>query len=188
LLRADLVDSKGDMAITLNLPHNLIVVVEAKLVVGQGICIKDFKISAKTIYDHGDCTCILVLHDRSIVETIPSICKEYKFVPTTTIKQLTNTTTPFVTSTVVSLVTYAKQIGPEYALDIKDGQSEEDKATVCTNSIIHTFLHLLKQILKQLPLTLVHFAIQVYLFTTFLSFFNPIQKQILKQEMPMVLF
>jgi len=124
LLRVDLVDSKGDMAITLNVPHNLIVVVEAKLVIGQGICIKDFKISAKTIYDHGDCTCILVLHDRSIAETIPSIYKEYKFVPTTTIKQLTNTTTPFVTSTMVALVTYAKQIGPQYALDIKDGQSE----------------------------------------------------------------
>jgi len=89
LLRADLVDSKGNMAITLNVPHNLIATVETKLVVGQGICIRDIKISPKTIYDHGDYTCILVLHEKSTVETILAICNQYKSVPTITINHLT---------------------------------------------------------------------------------------------------
>ena len=104
LLRADLVDSKGNMAITLNVPHNLIPTAEEKLVVGQGICIKDFKFSPKTVYDHGDCSCILVLHDKSIIETIPAVCTQYTFVPTTTISQLTNTT-GFAIGTVAGLVT-----------------------------------------------------------------------------------
>jgi len=143
LLRVDLVDSKGNMEITLNVPHNLIPTAEDKLVVGQGICIRDFKVSPKTVYDHGDCTCILPLHDKSIIKTIPAMCTQYTFVPTTTISQLTNTT-GFAIGTVAGLVTSAKEIGGQYVLNIKDGQSQKDKATVYTNSTIYTFLHLLR--------------------------------------------
>lgn len=132
------------MEITLNVPHNLIPTTEDKLVVGQGICIKDFKVPPKTVYDHGDCSCILVLHDKSIIETIPAVCTQYTFVPTTTISQLTNTT-GFAIDTVAGLVTSAKEIGGHYVLNIKDGQSQKYTATVYTNSTIYTFLHLLRR-------------------------------------------
>jgi hypothetical protein len=52
LLRIDLVDEKGEMTITVNVPHNLIALHESKLVHGQGVCIEGFNISPKTIYDH----------------------------------------------------------------------------------------------------------------------------------------
>ena len=151
LLRADLVDSKGNMAITLNVPHNLIPTAEQKLVVGQGICIKDFKVSPKTVYDHSDCNWILVLHEKSIIETIPAVCTEYRFVPTTTIRQLTNTT-GFGIGTVAGLVTSAKEIGSQYVLNIKDGQCKKDTSSVYTNSTIYTFYIYLEEIALVLTL------------------------------------
>lgn len=144
LLRADLDDSKGNMAITLNVPHNLIPTAEEKLVVGQGICIKDFKVSPKTVYDHGDCSCILVLHEKSIIETIPAVCTQYTFVPTTTISQLTNTT-GFAIGTVAGLVTSAKEIGGQYVLNIKDGQSQKDTTTVYLFSTFKPIFKLIQQ-------------------------------------------
>ena len=86
LLHSYLVDTKGEITITLNVSHNPIARFEPMVLLGQGICIKNFKIAQKTVYDHGDCDCILVLHDTTILETIPSVYKEYKFVPTTTIR------------------------------------------------------------------------------------------------------
>lgn len=146
LLRADIVDTKGNMAITLNVPHNLIPTAEQKLVVGQGICIKDFKVSPKTVYDHSDCNWILVLHEKSIIETIPAVCTEYRFVPTTTIRQLRNTT-GFGIGTVVGLVTSAKEIDSQYVLNIKDGQCQQDTASVY---LFDTFKPIFKLVQQQI--------------------------------------
>ena len=124
LLRFDLVDEKGEMTITVNVPHTLIPVHESKLIPGQGVCIEGFKISPKTMYDHGDCNCILVLHDWSILETISPICQEYKFLPNTTIRQLTTNKSTFSIGTIVALVTSVKQLGSQYALELKDEHLE----------------------------------------------------------------
>ena len=54
ILRVDLIDAKGDMTITLNICGNLIKQHEEKLLPGKSICVKDFKIVAKTDYDYGE--------------------------------------------------------------------------------------------------------------------------------------
>lgn len=130
VLRADLTDTKGEMTITLNVTADLVAHYEDKIIPGSGLSISNFQIAPRTDYDRGDCDCILVLTKSSIVEIIPRLCIDYKFIPSTAIKQLLASTEQYATGTIGVLVTRAKKIGLQYIVDVQDGDSEFDKAQV----------------------------------------------------------
>ena len=119
-------DQKGQLTITLNIPHKLISKYDDICVEGNCLCISEFKISPKTKYDHGDCNCILQISDPSTIEQIELVCKDYSFVPTTTIKQLLTSKNPYAIGTIGALVKSTKHIDMQYALDINHGNEEDD--------------------------------------------------------------
>ena len=88
VLRVDLTDEKIYMRVTLNVGDIFINEHINKLLQRKGVCITNFKIVAKTNYDRGDCEFILVLHEKSSIMNIEPVCKEYCFIPNTTIKSL----------------------------------------------------------------------------------------------------
>ena len=104
LLRVDMTNRKGQLAITLNIPHKLISKYDDICVKGNGLCISEFK----TKYDHGDCNCILQISDPSTIEKIDPICKDYSFVPTTTIRQLFASKNPYAIGTIGAIVKSTK--------------------------------------------------------------------------------
>ena len=137
IFRADLTDSKGEMTITLNLRGNLVKEHEEKLVTGKAICVKDFKIAPKTDYDHCESECILVADQQTTIENIPLVCQEYTFIPNTCIKELLQTVDKYAVGTIGAIVTSTKKSGSQYILEIKDGNSDYDKAIVSKFTSIH---------------------------------------------------
>ena len=137
IFRADLTDSKGEMTITLNLRGNLVKEHEEKLVAGKAIYVKDFKIAPKTDYDHCESECILVADQQTTIENIPLVCQEYTFIPNTCIKELLQTVDKYVVGTIGAIVTSTKISGSQYILEIKDGNSDYDKAIVSKFASIH---------------------------------------------------
>ncbi len=123
ILRADLTDVKGELTITLNIRCNLIKRHEEKIVPGKAICIKDFKIVAKTDYDHFESECILLVDDHTTIENIGLVCQEYAFVPNTTIKRLLQTVDTYAVGTIAAIVTGTKRSGMQHMLEINDGNS-----------------------------------------------------------------
>jgi hypothetical protein len=137
IFRADLTDSKGEMTITLNLRGNLIKDHEEKLVAGKAICVKDFKIAPKTDYDHCESECILLADQQTIIQNIPPVCQQYSFIPNKCIKELLQTVDKYTIGTIGAIVTSAKKSGSQYILEIKDGNSEYDKAIVSKFASVH---------------------------------------------------
>jgi len=70
ILRAYLIDAKGEMTITLNFYVDLIKQHQAKLLLGKGICITNFKITSKTNYDHGEVEGIFLVDQHTIIDII----------------------------------------------------------------------------------------------------------------------
>ena len=130
ILQADLTDAKGEITITLNVRGDLINQHQQKLLLGKGVSITDFKIAAKTTYDHGDSECILVVDQQTSIENIPPVCHEYNFIPNTSIKTLLEQTEQYVLGTIGAIVTSAKKTGTQYTLEVKDGNSENEEAIV----------------------------------------------------------
>jgi len=131
ILRADLTDAQGMMNITLTITAHLVERQEQKILQGNNISITNFRILPKTVYDRSDCDKIYSLNESSIIETVPEVCKEYCFIPNTTIRQFSNKKEMYPIGTITAVVTLAKQVGLHYILHIKDGDSENDNATVC---------------------------------------------------------
>ena len=76
------------MTITLNVTGNLVQQYENKTILGKGLVIKKIDITPKIEFDHGDCDCILILKYSTMLETIPALLHDYKFIRGETIKQL----------------------------------------------------------------------------------------------------
>jgi hypothetical protein len=64
------------------------------------------------------------------VETIPPCCVEYNFIPNTTIRQFAQNKDMYPIGTIGVAITYCKKIGLQYILHIKDGDLDDDKATI----------------------------------------------------------
>ena len=71
VLRADLIDFKGEMTITLNVTGNLVQQYKTKIVPGTSIIVLGFQVEHKITYECIDYDCILILKDSSTIETIP---------------------------------------------------------------------------------------------------------------------
>lgn len=130
VLRANLTDYKGEMTITLNVTGNLVQEYKNKIVPRTSIIVSGFQIGHKTTYDHRDFDCILMLQDSSTIETIPRLCEEYKFIPSTTIKQLLTSTSTYAIGTIGALLVAGRHTGSQYVVDIKDGNNDDDKVKV----------------------------------------------------------
>jgi len=131
ILRADLTDAQGMMTITLTVPAHLVERHEQQILQGNSISITNFKILPKTVYDRGDCDKIILLNESSIIQNVPEVCKEYRFIPNTTIRQFASKKEMYPIGTIAAAVTLAKRVGLHYVLHIKDGDNENDNATVC---------------------------------------------------------
>ena len=88
---------------------------------------------------------------HTTIENITSICQEYYFVPNTTIRRLILSTESYTLGTIGAIVTSAKKLGMQHVLEIKDGNSENDKAMVSiflpmhvVHKILVFFIYLLK--------------------------------------------
>jgi hypothetical protein len=130
ILRADMTDENGMMTVTLTVPAHLIQRHEEKILLGSGISITNFKILPKTNYDRGDCDRVISLDESSLVETLSPICKEYSFIPDTSIKQFADNMDMYPIGAIGAVVTLARKVGLQYTLHIKDGNIDNDKATV----------------------------------------------------------
>ena len=130
ILRADLTYAEGIMTITLYIPTELIQEHEEKISPGKAISITNFKILPKTNYDCGDCDWILLLTESSFVQNIPPICKDYKFIPDTTVKHLTANTETYPIGMIAAVFTATWKVGFQYTLQIKDGNFDGNRATV----------------------------------------------------------
>jgi len=86
ILRADMTDENDMMTVTLTVSTHLIERHEKNIVPGAGISIENFKILPKSGYDRGDCDHVISILESSFMETVSPMCKEYNFIPDTTIK------------------------------------------------------------------------------------------------------
>jgi hypothetical protein len=127
---ANMTDKEAMMTITLTIPPKLVQKHAEKILLGNGISITNFNILPKTVYDRGDCDRIISLNETSIVEKIYVVCSEYRFVPDSTINQLTQSINIYPIKTIGATVTLARKLGSQHILHIKDGESNSDKAMV----------------------------------------------------------
>jgi hypothetical protein len=91
-MHADMTDKDAMMTVTLTVPPQLVQKHAEKILPRNGISITNFNILPKTVYDRGDCDRIISLNEASIVEKIPAICSEYRFLSDSTISQLAQST------------------------------------------------------------------------------------------------
>jgi hypothetical protein len=130
IMRADMTDKDAMMTVTLTVPPQLVQKHAEKILPRNGISITNFNVLPKTVYDRGDCDRIIFLNETSIVEKIPAICSEYRFLPDSTIRQLAQSTDIYPIRTIGAAVTLARKFGSQHILHIKDGESDNDKAMV----------------------------------------------------------
>jgi hypothetical protein len=130
IMRADMTDKEAMMTVTLTVPPQLVQKHAEKILPRNGISITNFNILPKTVYDRGDCDRIISLNETSIVEKIPVVCSEYRFVPDSTINQLAQSTDIYPIGMIGAAVTLARKLGSQHILHIKDGESDRDKAMV----------------------------------------------------------
>lgn len=72
--------AKGELTITLNLCGNLINEHEQKGLLGRGICITNFIIGEKIMYDHCEFDYILLANKDTSIANISPICNKYDFI------------------------------------------------------------------------------------------------------------
>jgi hypothetical protein len=101
-----------------------------KILPCNGISIANFNILPKIVYDRGDCDRIILFNETSIVEKIPTICSEYYFIPDTTISQLSQSNDIYPIGIIGAAITFARKLGLQHILNIKYGESDNDKAMV----------------------------------------------------------
>jgi hypothetical protein len=130
IMRVDMTDKDAMMTVTLTVPPQLVQKHAEKILPRNGISITNFNILPKTVYDRGDCDRIISLNETSIVEKIPAICSEYRFLPDSTISQLAQSTDIYPIGMIGAAVTLARKFGSQHILHIKDGDSDNDKAMV----------------------------------------------------------
>jgi hypothetical protein len=130
IMHADMTDNEAMMTVTLTIPTQLVQKHAEKIFPGNGISITNFNILPKTVYDRGDCDRIILLNETSVVEKVPAVCSEYHFVPDTTINQFAENNDIYPIGTIGAAVTFARKVGSQHILHIKDGNSDNDKAMV----------------------------------------------------------
>ena len=130
IMHADMTDKEAMMIVTLTIPRQLGQKHAEKILSGNGIPITNLNIFPKIVYDRGDCDRIILLNETIIVETIPAIFSEYRFVSGATINQLAQSNDIYPIRTIGAVVTLAIKLASQHILHIKDGKSNIDKAMV----------------------------------------------------------
>ena len=73
-----------------------------------------------------------MLHEKITIVNIYPVCKEYCFLPNTTIKELFPSIEQYVVGTIATIVIVAYQMGSQCTIEIKDGNNDNDKAVIST--------------------------------------------------------
>jgi hypothetical protein len=187
-MHADMTDNEAMMTVTLTIPTQLVQKHAEKILPGNGISITNFNILPKTVYDRGDCDRIISLNETSIVEKVPTVCSEYRFVPDTTINQLAESNDIYPIGTIGAVVTLARKVGSQHILHIKDGESDNDKAMVpfsIPNFVLYFHMLIYLSYLTQL----LHCSmLQLQLFDTYSNLFSSMEQQLHKGKFPLMLF
>jgi hypothetical protein len=110
IVHDDMTDNEAMMTVTLTIPTQLVQKHAKKIFPGNGISITNLNIFPKTVYDRGDCDQIIFLNETSIVEKIPTICSEYRFVPDTTIIQLAQSNDTYPIRIIGAIVTLVRNL------------------------------------------------------------------------------
>jgi hypothetical protein len=129
-MHENMIDNEAMMTVTLTIPAQLVQKHAEKIFPGNGISITNFNILPKIVYDHGDCYRIISLNETSVVEKIPVVFSEYHFIPDTTISQFLENNDIYPIGTIGAVVTLARKFDSQHILQIKDGNSNNDKAMV----------------------------------------------------------
>ena len=111
IMRADMTYKDAMMTVTLTIPPQLILEHAENILPRNGISITNFNVLPKTVYDRGDCDRIIFLNETSIVEKIPAICSEYRFLPDSIIRQLAQSTDIYPIRTIGVAITLARKFG-----------------------------------------------------------------------------
>jgi len=72
----------------------------------------------------------LSLDRETNIENTTPICQKYKFIPNISIKRLLEATKLYALGTIGAIVIAAKRLETQYTLEIKDDNSENNKAVV----------------------------------------------------------
>jgi hypothetical protein len=130
IMDVDMTYKEAMMIVTLTIPTQLVQKHAKKRMPGNWISITNFNILPKTIYDCGDCDQIISLIETSIVEKVPTICSEYRFISDTTINQLPQRNDTLPIRTIGAVVTLARKLLSQHILHTKYGDSDNDKEMV----------------------------------------------------------
>jgi hypothetical protein len=171
IVHADMTDNEAMMTVTLTIPAQFVQKHAEKIFPSNGISITNFNILPKTVYDRGDCDRIISLNETSVVEKVPTVCSEYHFIPDTTINRFAERKDIYPIRTIGAVVTLARKVGSQHILHIKDGNSDNDKATIPFSipSFV-LYFHMLIY-LSHLTQLLNCYMLQLQLFDTYAHFF-----------------
>jgi hypothetical protein len=177
IMCADMTENEAMITITLTIPTQLVQKHAEKIFPSNGISITNLIISPKTIYDRGDCDCIISLNETSIVEKVPTVCSEYHFVLDTTINELAESNDIYPIGNIGAFFTLARKFGSQHILHIKYGDSNNDKEMVLFS--IPSFVLKFHMLIYLSYLTqLLHCSmLQLQLFDTYSNLFSSMEQQ-----------
>ncbi|XP_057823192.2 uncharacterized protein LOC131035499 [Cryptomeria japonica] len=179
ILHVDLIDSKGQMTVTMNISNTLVDTFLPRLTIGSRIRISNFTIKNKSQYERGDADCCIALTAKSTFETIPCICTKHKLAPDFTISQLSEAKCHYSVGSFRAIGTSYHLTKTHLEVHIKDGDLQEDMATI---HLEHFELHLLFLFLLSCPL------LPLLISTTYTELCATLQQFFSIVDMPFILF
>ncbi|XP_059073728.1 uncharacterized protein LOC131049705 isoform X3 [Cryptomeria japonica] len=118
------------MTVTMNISNTLVDTFLPRLTIGSGIRICNFTIKNKSQCESGDADCCIALTTKSTFETIPFVCTEHKLAPDFTISQLSEAHCHYSVGSFGAIGTSYHLTKTHLEVHIKDGDLQEDMATV----------------------------------------------------------
>ncbi|XP_059065529.1 uncharacterized protein LOC131857281 [Cryptomeria japonica] len=125
-----MVDSHGQMTITVNINNKLIDMFLSQLLPGASVCLTNFIIKKKSQYKRGDVDYCLQLNTKTTIECIGKVYKQCKLTPHRTIAQLIDSPNTYSIGSLAILVAGYTEAPTKYQLLVKDGESASDTATL----------------------------------------------------------
>ena len=130
LVHAGLIDQNKQMNVFVTIANTLIECFMPYFSKGSSVSITNFMLNQKTIFYLGDVDVCIHLTTKSIIENIPTHWHARRLALNYTIQDLHLSTNEYGINSLVALVTHFQQINGQYHFKIKDGETNDDTATV----------------------------------------------------------
>ena len=132
ILHADLVDKDGDMTSIASVNDNLIKRFGSFLQPGKSVRIRKFGLKKKGQYERGDAKYSIVILANKTIETIDIVCTPRRLPLDMTITELLFSNDNYAVGTIAAIVIAAQHNNRQFEFYIKDGETENNHATVKT--------------------------------------------------------